>query len=380
MSAKGRVLASELAEIADPETGLATLQITSAAAISHHLYFLTPSILPGNRGVVLASNRGGKFDFYLAELPAGDLRQLTDGASINGLSGSLDRTGGRLFFADGGTVRVLDLDDLGERMLADFGEARLGEVSLSSDGSRIVIAFRRAARWHLAVIETHSGANRIILESDRTLIHPQFHPHRPDEIIYSQDPAPRMWRIDANGSGNTLLWRHSNREFLVHETFLGADDLVVVRWPYALQRFSPAQGTMTEIARLNAWHIAPTKDGRFVLCDTTNPDRGIRLVSTRTGHDVQVCAPRSSNSGFQWLKDYYATGREWAAAAASGVASGLDSPADAVYGPQWTHPHPSFSADERWFAYTSDRTGYPQVYCSRIPDALFEAVENVRHR
>jgi hypothetical protein len=133
---------------------------------------------------------------------------------------------------------------------------------------------------------------------------------------------------------------------------------------------------MTEISKLNAWHIAPTKDGRFVLCDTTNPDRGIHLISTRTGRNVQVCAPRSSNGGFQWLKDYYATEAEWAAALAQGAAAGLDAPADVVYGPQWTHPHPSFGPDERWFTFTSDRTGYPQVYCGRIPDEIFEAAES----
>jgi Tol biopolymer transport system component len=35
---------------------------------------------------------------------------------------------------------------------------------------------------------------------------------------------------------------------------------------------------------------------------------------------------------------------------------------DTVYGPQWTHPHPSFSPSERWIVYCSDVTGHPQVY------------------
>lgn len=378
MYRKGRVLEAELHEVHDPETGIAILQITSAPGISHHMYFLTSSILPRGRGVILASNRGGKFDFYLAELPGGGLLQLTDGKAVNSFSGVFDRAGDRFFFVDGGSVRALDLKNLDERVLADFGEARLGEVSLNSDGSRIVTVCRRAARWYLAVVEIHGGAAQLILESGRTLIHPQFHPTRPDLIIYSQDPAPRMWCVEADGSNNTSLWQHANSEFLVHETFLGAgDDLVLVRWPYAVQRFSMSRRTMTEIARLNAWHIAPTKCGRFVLCDTAHPDRGIRLISTRTGRDVQVCAPRSSNQGFQWLKDYYATEPEWAAAAARGSAAGLDTPADAVYGPQWTHPHPSFGPDERWFAFTSDCTGYPQVYCGRIPEEMFEAAERV---
>jgi Tol biopolymer transport system component len=39
-----------------------------------------------------------------------------------------------------------------------------------------------------------------------------------------------------------------------------------------------------------------------------------------------------------------------------------------VYGPQWTHPHPSYSPDERLVVFASDRTGTTQVYVARVPD------------
>jgi len=45
------------------------------------------------------------------------------------------------------------------------------------------------------------------------------------------------------------------------------------------------------------------------------------------------------------------------------VASGKES----EYGPEWTHPHPSFSADGSSIYYTSDVTGEPQVYLAEIP-------------
>jgi hypothetical protein len=55
---------------------------------------------------------------------------------------------------------------------------------------------------------------------------------------------------------------------------------------------------------------------------------------------------------------------DWAAARSErkGALSWMEMPADTVYGPQWTHPHPSFSPDEKLAAYTSDVSGYPQVY------------------
>ena len=34
---------------------------------------------------------------------------------------------------------------------------------------------------------------------------------------------------------------------------------------------------------------------------------------------------------------------------------------DTVYGPQWSHPHPSWSNNEKMVAFASDRTGFAQV-------------------
>jgi oligogalacturonide lyase len=35
---------------------------------------------------------------------------------------------------------------------------------------------------------------------------------------------------------------------------------------------------------------------------------------------------------------------------------------ETTYGPQWTHPHPSFSPDGKYVVYTSDVSGHSQVY------------------
>ena len=40
----------------------------------------------------------------------------------------------------------------------------------------------------------------------------------------------------------------------------------------------------------------------------------------------------------------------------------MEASTDTVYGPQWTHPHPSWSSDESKAAFASDRTGTTQVY------------------
>jgi hypothetical protein len=373
---KGSRSPSEAVRLDDGGTGATVWQVTRGEAISHNLYFLSPSILPDGERVIFASHRDGRANFFCAPFRGGPIVQLTDADGINGYSAVFDRHGRTLYFARGGEVRALDLGTLAERVLATF-DGHLGELSLNADETLLVAAMRGHLGFALAVLATDGTGGRIILESPRTLIHPQFHPADRQLIEYAADPAPRMWLVRADGSDNTCLWEHDNHEFLVHETFLGdGDTLAVVRWPYALQRFDLASRRMSTIAGFNAWHIAPTRGGGFIVCDTAHPDIGLQIVATRTGERRTLCHPSSGNRGSQWLKDSYAGPAEFAAASAEQAAesqetsSWLEMKTDTVYGPQWTHPHPSWSPDERSVCYTSDRTGNAEVYVVELPERL----------
>ena len=77
----------------------------------------------------------------------------------------------------------------------------------------------------------------------------------------------------------------------------------------------------------------------------------------------------ATNAGTQWRKSGYALAEDFAAARSaniSGNLSWMETATDTVYGPQWTHPHPSFSHDESKIAFASDRTGYTQVYVAQL--------------
>lgn len=370
---KGSAHPSELQEFDDSKTGSHIYQLTNDTTINHNLYFLTPSFTPNQSELIFTSYRSGKANFYKLEFPNGEIIQLTNGEDVHGYSGVISKDGTELFYTEGDSIKALNLHTLEERVLEDFPEGSLGECSVSADENYIVTAMKWEGKSHITVTTTDGSGGEIIYTSpEQTIIHPQFHPKHADLIAYSGDPAPRMWTIRRDGTENTMLYNHDNNEFLVHETFLGTqDDLIVTHWPYSLRRISLETLQMETISDFNAWHIASNRGGTKVLCDTVHPDIGLRLVDVETGEHIPICYPQSSSSGSQWKKDRYAVAADWAAAQQTGdrekALSWMEMKVDTVYGPQWTHPHPSFSPDERAVVYTSDVSGHSQVYVAIIP-------------
>jgi oligogalacturonide lyase len=371
---KGERWPAEYSLRRDRVTGARVHQLTSHASTNHATYFLQSSFTPDGRTMLFVSNRSGAWQlFAVRDFPAGQIVQLTDGGPIHPFSPAFHPAGDRVYFVRGGSIWWLRLDTLAEACVVDFGTASMGECSLDASGEWMVAAIKQDGQSGLAVGRTDgTGWHRIPFP--RTVIHPQFHPTEPEWIEFAGDPAPRMHRVRRDGTGLECLYVHDNEEFVVHETFLGATAQVIYTvWPRALRVMDWQTREHRTVAGFNAWHITPNRAGTAVLCDTNDPDEGIFLVDVASGERRLVCLSESSNGGSQWRRSRYALSEDFAAAQ-SGTPRGhalswMEVGTDTVYGPQWTHPHPSFSRDERLVVFTSDRTGHAQVYVAEIPFA-----------
>ena len=363
---------SEHSIFRDAATGRLVHQMTSAAAINHATYFLQSSFTPGDEAMIFISDRSGSFQlFEINPFPLGAIRQITDGPPIHAFSPAIRSDGRTIYFVRGAGLWELDRGGLAERRIVEFEGAQLGEPSLSADGWA-VMAIKQHGASGLAVGKVDGSAWSVI-PFPRTVIHPQFHPTEPEWIEFSGDPAPRMHRVRRDGSDMECLFAHGNDHFIVHETFLGATgNLVYTVWPKALCVMEWKTRRRHIITGFNAWHITPNRAGTKILCDTNHPDRGIFLIDAVTGARELVCLSQSSNQGSQWRTSRYALTEDFAAArwAAKSEAalSWMEVGADTVYGPQWTHPHPSFSSDESKAVFTSDQSGWPQVYVAELAD------------
>jgi hypothetical protein len=370
MSGKGTTHPPELTKSRDRLTDAEIWQVTAHPSINHPTYFLQSSFTPDGAAMLFTSYRTGQAQLFEAALPSGEIRQLTGGPAIHPFSPAIHPSGEAIYFVRSGEIWRLDRRTLEESRVAAFAGGQLGECSLGAGGEWITAAIKRGAEQGI-VVGRADGRDWRMISFPRTVIHPQFHPLEPEWIEFSGDPAPRMHRVRRDGSGLECLYEHANDEFIVHETFLGSTgDLVFTVWPFALKRMDWTTREQRTIAGFNAWHITPNRAGSLVLCDTNHPDDGIFLVDAASGERRRVCMPDASNGGTQWKTSRYALPEDFAAArnaaAAAGALSWMEVATDTVYGPQWTHPHPSFSWDESRIAFASDKSGHTQAYIAHL--------------
>ena len=366
---KGSAGPSEHAAFVDSLTGATVHRLTGHPSISHPTYFLQCSFTEDQRHVLFTGYRSGCAQLFEVGFPDGGIRQLTGGVPVHPFS-ALIAPDGAIFFVRDGAIWRLNRETLEEHLVAEGG-GQLGECSLSPSGDWYVAACKRDRGWGL-LVGTVDGRESGFIEFPRTVIHPQFNPVTPEWIEFAADPAPRMHRVRRDGTGLKCLYRHSNSEFIVHETFLGiSEDLAFCLWPWYLKRLHWRTGKVSTISEFNAWHITPNRDGTLILCDTVHPDIGLQLVDVNSGKRVTVCMSRASSRGTQWRLSRYAVDEDWLrarkAADRGRSLSWMEMTADTVYGPQWTHPHPSFSRDETMAVFASDMTGCTQVYVAEIP-------------
>jgi oligogalacturonide lyase len=354
---------SERREFADPETGTTIVQVTDAPCINHAPYFLNQAWASpygpehGDPCLIVTSYRdGGRPNLFAIDEATGDLLQLTDTGDVNPWSACVSHDGRQVFFGAGRALRVVEVATAhSEHVAAAPGDGHVDTCNLSPDGAEIVTsAFSGESTVHgrrnaLVAIRTDGTGSRTLYESTQLIGHAQFSPDG-RQILFSSD-LPRLWLVDRDGRNPHPLRGQTRQEWLTHESWLGDDEIIFTHWPHALKRIHRDGTAERTIAAFNCWHPAPRRDGSLIACDTTLPDIGLVLVDPRTGTRRTLCHPRASCQGYQWaLPEPIWTGPT----------------PEAAYGPQWTHPHPSFSPDGRKLVYTSDVSGWPQVYIATL--------------
>lgn len=355
--AKGERLPAESRWLRDEVTGARIRQITSHASIHHQPFFLVPAYDDAMRWTLFTSERRGRPQIFVEERASGELVQLTDRNDISDFSLYPAHSGEWIYFTAGhGGWRVHTttfeeelLIDLAGYGLKDAGmvAAAMGTTALSACDRHWAIRFRDGDQACIAVVDVETGAWDVILRRD-DVSHMQFCPDDSELLFYAGPLKDRVWVVQRDGTRNRRLYQRAPGEWITHEAWIpGTREVGFVNWPHGMRAVHVDTGQVRQVTGFNAWHAIAAPDGQRMVADTNFPDIGLQTFDPLDGRGepTTVCLPRASSLGEHW----------------AGPFPYEDGPI-AVYAPQHTHPHPSFSPDGRHIIYTSDVTGMAQVY------------------
>lgn len=348
----------------DTQSGLPIRQITSHESIHHHPFFFVPAYDRDMRRLFFISWRTGLPQVFFEDRASGQLVQVTDKSNLAEWSLIPSSDGKYIYYTAGAGAYRADVETFREEQLADFGTAEMrekgmigaamGTTALSASGRWWAIPVKNRAITRFVLIDTFNGSSSVILERD-TIGHPQFCPDDDDLILYAGPLTDRVWVTDRSGAKNRRLYERENTlQWVTHEIWVpGTRSVSFVDWPRGTRLIDSAAGNASWITRFPAWHAAPDDHGSEFVCDSNFPDQGIHVFGLENGESQArfICNSNASSEGAHW----------------AGAFPYNEGPVN-VQARQHTHPHPRFSPDKKMILFTSDKSGFSQIYEVMLDD------------
>jgi oligogalacturonide lyase len=371
-----RDVGAEIREHRDDETGARVRRLTADGSDNVHIYFTSESFVgDGSDRVVFASNRTGRFQYHLLDIPAARLVQVTDADGISPNMACLCPAD-RLFYFNGPVLRSVDLKTLKDQQLYRVPEGtRPALPTCTANGRYVAFAYREdrsvsteTGRIYSAMAETYyqrpscvvmridtESGDAVAAWGERAWIsHVLIHPNDPDFILFCHEGgshvSQRMWTVDISerrGRKATPLYRQRPGEFCVHEYFTRQGE---VGFQYEVER----EGKM------EYYNCFIRPDGTWI--------RQFLLPGRRPGH-IQSNTDNTlvvGDSGYLGPDD--PDGRDYMSLIthASGRAHVRRLCRRVPGKTQFSHGHPVFSLDDQWVLYNSKIGETHNVYMADV--------------
>lgn len=340
----------------DDGTGTMLRQVTQHPSIHHHPFFFVEAWDAGMSFLLLISHRTGRPQIFIEPAPGADLIQLTDEPALAEWSVIPSRDGNWIYFVAGQEGKRVSVRDGTVEVLAHFGSremreagmvgAAMGTTALSACGRYWAVPVKTGPVSRFWLIDTQRMSAEVFLEAP-TIGHPQFCPDDDNLILYAGPMTDRVWVTDRAGNTRRIFKRAHDMQWITHEVWRpGHRSVLFVDWPNGFGEINPESGEVRMLTDFPVWHGAPDATGTRLVCDTNFPDRGLHLLHLDGARPPQpLVRPEASSQGAHWADPFpYNNGPV------------------KVHAPQHTHPHPRFSPDGSRIVFTSDRSGFAQVY------------------
>ncbi|KDB50988.1 Oligogalacturonide lyase [Sphaerotilus natans subsp. natans DSM 6575] len=362
----------------DPDTGTRVTRLTPEDVTCHRNYFYQKCFTNDGRRLIFGAEFGPGPDwhYHLLDLDSQTALQLTDQPGENTFGGFLSPDDRHLYFVrqQRNFVR-LELATLREEVVYVVPEGWVGygtwvansactkvvgiEIAAEdwfalSDWQKFNEMFERQPRCRLFSIDLATGARQVILEQKGWLGHPQYRPFDDRTVAYCHEGPhdridARMWFIDEDGTNRRCGKPHENGESCTHEFWVPDGSAMIYvsylkdspeRWIRSLDPVTLADRPLTQMPPCS--HLMSNHDGTLIVGDGC-------------GHAAAGNNEMLTGDPYLHLFDLKAgTTRRLARHDSSwGVYKGDR---------QVTHPHPSFTPDDRQVLFSCDKRGEPGLF------------------
>lgn len=363
----GQKWPSEIFTEIDPDTGAEVTRLTGVRSNHNHLYFTNNSYFDHNSKIVICGDRDGNENYYSVDLKSGEITQLTELPILPYLDsyrlyeGIVDPIRNFCYFFAGKVLFRLDLMSYELKELYRLPEGfHHHVVSCAYDSDYVYTSIYEYPTDSLASltdiwnahtlsqilqIRSDGSSIKVIHEEHNFIAHVNANPHNDMQLTFCHEGRwnvvdHRIWGLDVK----------TGRVWKIHEIPVG-DNQGHEYW-YQDSLHIGYHGHKANGDRVM---------GRICWDNTGNIETDFPY---NTGHiysiNEQVIVGDGSADGryirvWPWNGEAYEEGR---ALCLHG----------STFKTQAAHVHPRFSPDGKYVLYTSDCTGYNQVYLVKLPD------------
>jgi len=374
---KGKIIPLNFRTRQDSQTGHTVIRMTPPHIICHRNYFYQKCFTREGSKILFGGAFEGHWNYYLLDIDQQQATQLTDGAGDNTFGGFLSEDDQSLSYVKNSReLRRVDLHSLEEYVVYEVDEewVAYGTWVANSDCTKLVGIEIKKSDWQpltdwskfrafyftnpecrLINIDLHTGERQVILQEKRWLGHPIYRPFDDNTVAFCHEGPrdaidARMWLINQDGSNLRKVRQHDAGESFTHEFWVpdGSALYYVAHKENDPQRylFSADPATLENrqlMAIPPCSHLMSNHDGSLIVGDGAPHNTG----------DISL------NDPFIWVFDIK-NGTQKAICQHNTSWKVLDGDR------QVTHPHPSFSPDNKWVLYTSDEEGMPALYLAQV--------------
>ncbi|WP_235338440.1 oligogalacturonate lyase family protein [Paenibacillus wulumuqiensis] len=366
---KGTIWAPERKQYDDPLTGVQVHQLTDYRGHSRHLHFTQNGLYDEGRRLLFVSDRDNSANLFSIHLVTGEMTQLTTYTNNDELGVCLTPDGQQALLQKEDTISLLDLTSFRERVKYRCPEGfRLGNISCTADGESVLTCIWRN-RWsgmdyedrnlptseaspllsQIITIDIQTGRSEIIHEEPSVITHVHASPVHPWLLTFChEDPWSqvdhRIWGMDLRtGEVWPIHSRVEPGEAVEGEHFLNDGEMIGYHgirsdgtsfWGSIRYDNSNRQEQPIPFA---IWHAYLDSQQQTV----TDGQAEVQTLSLWR---------RSSNGAYDGPR--------------------ILCELKCSFHSNKVHSHPIITPDGRRLFYTSDRTGYANIYMVELPDDI----------